>query len=76
LLTGLAGHAGCFAAALLLAGAVVTDLPVAHILGVGGAIDPFRPGGSLGGIVAAGLRLWWIVLVVDAVWTLGRAARR
>ncbi len=76
LLAGLAGHASCFVIALLIAGATVTDLPVAGILGVGETIDPFRPERTMSSIVAAGLRLWWIVLVVDTVWTLAKAVRR
>jgi DHA1 family multidrug resistance protein-like MFS transporter len=76
LLADLAGHASCFVIALLIAGAVVTDLPLAGILGVGETINPFRPERTMSSIVAAGLRLWWIVLVVDTVWTLAKTVRR
>jgi hypothetical protein len=49
---------------------------VAGILGVGETINPFRLDRTMSSIVAAGLRLWWIVLVVDAVWTLVKTVRR
>ncbi|GAA4966223.1 MFS transporter [Actinoplanes utahensis] len=69
LLTDLLAHAGLFAVALLAARTFIDDLPVAGILGVATAGE--GPTGLAGGL----LRTWWIILVIDIVWTLGKVAR-
>ena len=70
-------HVAAFAIALVVAAKVVAGLPVAGVLGLGGAtVHLLRVPGSVADLVAQGLRLWWIVLLVDLVWTVGKLFSR
>ena len=71
LLTDLLAHAALFTVALLAAGALIEDLSVPGVLGIGRATS-----GDGAGLTGGLLRTWWIILVIDVVWTLGKAARR
>jgi hypothetical protein len=47
------------------------------VLGLGEAtINPLRIPGSATDLIAQGLRIWWMVLLVDVVWTMARLYRR
>ncbi len=77
LLAGAGLHVGVFAVALLVAANAVAGFPLTGVLGLGEAtINPLRMPGSATDLIAQGFRIWWIVLLVDVVWTAFRLFER
>ena len=66
-----------FTVALVIAAGTITAFPLDGVLGLGAAtINPLRMPGSTTDLIAQALRIWWIVLLVDVVWTLVQLVRR
>jgi hypothetical protein len=66
-----------FSAALVIAAGTIAGFPLDGVLGLGSAtINPLRIPGSTTDLIAQALRIWWIVLLVDVVWTLTRLVKR
>ena len=82
LLTDLAAHSGLLAVALLIAWAAVPGFVLAAILGVGGgtpniiaAVRGLFDGASdFSTVVLAALRVWFVVYVIDVIWTAWKVA--
>lgn len=82
LLTDLAAHSGLLAVALLIAWAAVPGFVLAAILGVGGgtpniiaAVRGLFDGASdFSTVVLAALRIWFVVYVIDVIWTAWKVA--
>lgn len=82
LLTDLAAHSGLLAVALLIAWAAVPGFVLSAILGVGGgtpniiaAVRGLFDGASdFSTVVLAALRVWFVVYVIDVIWTAWKVA--
>lgn len=82
LLTDLAAHSGLLAVALLIAWAAVPGFVLSSILGVGGetpniiaAVRGLFDGASdFSTVVLAALRVWFVVYVIDVIWTAWKVA--
>ena len=82
LLTDLAAHSGLLAVALLIAWAAVPGFVLSAILGVGGgtpniiaAVRGLFDGASdFSTVVLAALRIWFVVYVIDVIWTAWKVA--
>jgi len=82
LLTDLAAHSGLLAVALLIAWAAVPGFVLSAILGVGGgtpniiaAVRGLFDGASdFSTVVLAALRIWFVVYVIDVIWTAWKGA--
>ncbi|MDI6105958.1 MFS transporter [Actinoplanes sp. NEAU-A12] len=67
-------HAALFATALIAAWLIFADLPIRGILGFGDSVTWRDTLGNGPAQTAAGvLRTWWIILIIDVVWTLAKA---
>lgn len=82
LLTDLAWHSGLLAVALLIAWAAVPGFVLSSILGIGGgtpniiaAVRGLFDGASgFSAVVLAALRVWFVVYVIDVIWTAWKVA--
>ena len=82
LLTDLAAHSGLLAVALLIAWAAVPGFVLSSILGIGGgtpniiaAVRGLFDGASdFSTVVLAALRIWFVVYVIDVIWTAWKVA--
>ena len=82
LLIDLAVHSGLLAVALLIAWAAVPGFVLSSILGIGGGIPNiiaavrglFDDASGFSAVVLAALRVWFVVYVIDVIWTAWKVA--